>query len=151
MPSFGMQVSEEAVAQGRRVMEQAAEQLREILREGNLLMLPVLPSAPPDRSAAPEELAAFERAALQLSSIAALAGLPQARLQNPHPTSLQYRLSRPANGCDLSGNKLAGLYQELHLQSHNPTDRRLWAQMMWVTAFALDWMDINLTGWQEND
>lgn len=76
-----MQVSEEAVAQGRRVMEQAAEQLREILREGNLLMLPVLPSAPPDRSAALEELAAFERAALQLSSIAALAGLPQARLQ----------------------------------------------------------------------
>ncbi|CAL8462898.1 g2432 [Coccomyxa elongata] len=71
------EVSEEAVAQGRRVMEQAAEQLREILREGNLLMLPVLPSAPPDRSAAPEELAAFERAALQLSSIATLAGLPQ--------------------------------------------------------------------------
>ncbi|BDA48105.1 Amidase 1 [Coccomyxa sp. Obi] len=71
------EVSEEAVAQGRRVMEQAAEQLREILREGNLLMLPVLPSAPPDRSAAPEQLAAFERAALQLSSIAALAGLPQ--------------------------------------------------------------------------
>ena len=72
-------MSEEAVAQGRRVMEQAADQLKEILRDGNLLMLPVLPSAPPDRTAPPEELAAFERAALQLCSIAALAGLPQVR------------------------------------------------------------------------
>lgn len=59
-------------------MEQAADQLKEILRDGNLLMLPVLPSAPPNRTAPPEELAAFERAALQLCSIAALAGLPQA-------------------------------------------------------------------------
>ena len=70
-------MSEEAVAQGRRVMKQAADQLKEILRDGNLLMLPVLPCAPPDREAAPKELAAFERASLQLSSIAALAGLPQ--------------------------------------------------------------------------
>lgn len=77
-----MQVSEDAIAVGRQVMAQAAEQLRDILREGNLLMLPVLPGAVPVASAPQEELAAFERTTLQLSSIAALAGLPQVPL---HP------------------------------------------------------------------
>ena len=119
-----MQVSEEAVAQGRLVMEQAAEQLRQILREGNLLMLPVLPGTPPDRSAAPEELAAFERAALQLSSIAALAGLPQARF----PCScgfteppLRTMCFKPTS-CVISLKQSGSPNQQLPYQSFHPTE-----------------------------
>jgi Asp-tRNA(Asn)/Glu-tRNA(Gln) amidotransferase A subunit family amidase len=72
-----VKVPEEDVARGRKVMAQATEQLREVLREGNLLMLPVLPGPPPSSSAPQEQLSAFEAATLQLASIAALAGLPQ--------------------------------------------------------------------------
>lgn len=76
--SGDVQVPEEDVAKARAVMAQAGEQLREVLREGNLLMLPVLPGPPPAApTSTPEQLAAFERTTLQLSSIAALAGLPQ--------------------------------------------------------------------------
>jgi hypothetical protein len=42
--------------------------------------MPALPGPPPRRNASPEELARFEDGALQLASIAALAGVPQVNL-----------------------------------------------------------------------
>ncbi len=58
-------------------MDEASTQLREILIAGNLLVLPGLPGPPPSREAPQEELEAWERATLELSCLAPLAGLPQ--------------------------------------------------------------------------
>ena len=45
--------------------------------EGIIVAMPALPGPPPCRDASPEELTRFEDGALQLASIAALAGVPQ--------------------------------------------------------------------------
>ena len=66
-----------AVEHGRKVMREASTQLKEILVAGNLLILPGLPGPPPSREAPQEERAAWERATLELSCLAPLAGLPQ--------------------------------------------------------------------------
>ena len=67
------------MAKARQVAVDFGYSMREILKDGNLLALPVLPGPPPDRAATPEQLADFERRTLQLASIATLAGLPQVR------------------------------------------------------------------------
>ena len=72
-----LQVGSAAVEHGRQVMDEASTQLREILIAGNLLVLPGLPGPPPCREAPQEEREAWERATLELSCLAPLAGLPQ--------------------------------------------------------------------------
>ena len=74
-----LQVDAAAVEQGRKVMNEASTQLREILVAGNLLILPALPGPPPRRDSPQEELEAWQRSTLQLSCLASLAGLPQVR------------------------------------------------------------------------
>lgn len=71
------QADQERVARARKVADELGFLLRQILKDGNLLALPVLPGPPPGRAAPPAQAADFERRALQLASIATLAGLPQ--------------------------------------------------------------------------
>ena len=63
-------------AQAVRSQMEAA--MRVACAEGIIIALPALPGPPPHRDASPQELARFEDGALQLASIAALSGVPQA-------------------------------------------------------------------------
>ena len=68
----------------RAAMKQAAAGMRDICRSGNVLLLPALPGPPPPRARprsgpAADAAEAWERGVLQLSALAALAGVPQAR------------------------------------------------------------------------
>ena len=60
------------------MMDEASTQLKEILVAGNLLVLPGLPGPSPSREAPQDERETWERATLELSCLAPLAGLPQA-------------------------------------------------------------------------
>ena len=66
-------------------MAQAAAAMRDICKSGNVLLLPALPGPPPPRprgrAGASDAEAAWERGALQLSALAALAGVPQVHLR----------------------------------------------------------------------
>jgi hypothetical protein len=79
------QVPDEEVDAAREAMAQAAVGMRDICRSGNVLLLPALPGPPPERArgrgatAEPDAAADWERGALQLSALAALAGVPQVR------------------------------------------------------------------------
>jgi len=79
------QVSDEEVDAAREAMAQAAAGMRDICHSGNVLLLPALPGPPPERArgrgapAEPDAAADWERGALQLSALAALAGVPQVR------------------------------------------------------------------------
>ena len=65
-------------------MDEASTQLREILVAGNLLVLPGLPGPPPSREEPQDAREAWESAKLELSCLAPLAGLPQARALSVH-------------------------------------------------------------------
>ena len=79
------QVSEAKVEAARAAMAQAAAAMRDICKSGNVLLLPALPGPPPPRprgrAGASDAEAAWERGALQLSALAALAGVPQVHLR----------------------------------------------------------------------
>lgn len=65
----------EAAQAVRSQMESA---MRVACAEGIIIALPALPGPPPHRDASAQDLARFEDGALQLASIAALSGVPQA-------------------------------------------------------------------------
>ncbi|KAK9839835.1 hypothetical protein WJX81_005197 [Elliptochloris bilobata] len=84
------EVPDEEVDAARAVMAQAAAGMRDITRSGNVLLLPALPGPPPSRSRARSGVAAdaaeaWERGALQLAALAALAGVPQVCIPVPIP------------------------------------------------------------------
>ena len=62
----------------RAVRSQMEAAMKVACAEGIIIALPALPGPPPRRDAPPQELARFEDGALQLASIAALSGVPQA-------------------------------------------------------------------------
>lgn len=64
-------------AAARAVQQQMVAALRLACQGGVILALPALPGPPPRRDADLEERERFEDRALQLASIAALAGVPQ--------------------------------------------------------------------------
>ena len=72
-----MQVTAETEAAARTVQQQMVTAMRVACQGGVILALPALPGPPPRRDSQQEERERFEDRALQLASIAALAGIPQ--------------------------------------------------------------------------
>jgi len=73
-----VQVAEDMAEAAQAVRSQMEAAMRVACAEGIIIALPALPGPPPHRDASPQELARFEDGALQLASIAALSGVPQA-------------------------------------------------------------------------
>ena len=74
------QVAEDMAEAAQAVRSQMEAAMKVACAEGIIIAMPALPGPPPRRDASQQELARFEDGALQLASIAALSGVPQARV-----------------------------------------------------------------------